>query len=385
MKVARLAALRWKLLLSGPRNWLTLLLLPALLAVLLLVLLQATVRQAAVPVAVADLDQSEYSRKIIARLEAVDVLAVVHSAPGQVRQQVLSQRVDCAIVIPAGFADAIRRGNHAEIIEVYSGPTSLAAPFVKEIVASQVMRFASNQAAADWVVNSYARYHVQAEPDLWQRAWDYADAQWEPAPLFTISAAELPPWQGDRDDGGRWLSPVALLATAAGVMLHTLYSNQWFLEDGEKHLHKRLRHWGIKPLTYFLGNSLAAFAVSALQMCALLALMLCALPALRSDWLTVLAAFGLFVAANTFLGTLIACWSQTRKHALLLGSGIAVFTTALAGPLLTWPGQGLLPQYWLLQACTGLRAAGLEALGWIAAALFALSLLSVRWKYGHYR
>lgn len=384
MKVIfHLATLRLKIALSAVTNWLMLILFPLVLIILITCFFQTTLRGTRVPVVVVDLDQGSYSRQVVERLQSIEALRVLTLDLDQVQRQVLTNSADCAVVIPQGFQDNIGDGFHPGTIEIYSTPTSMATPFVKEVVASQVMRFVSNHAAADWVVDSFHRYQRQGPPDLWQQAWDFTDAQWEPAPLFTISVIELPSFEegGAASPPGQPLLSALLLAAAFITMLFSVYVNQWFLEDRDEHLHSRLQLWGVKPLTYFLGNSVAGFLLGCLQMLTLFGLLVYAFPALAKNWPQFLGAFILYVLGCTFLGTAVSCWSKTKKHALMSGSCITIFSTALVGTRLTWSGKYLLPQYWLVVAGTISPMTALWYLGLIALGLFGFSLLLVRWKY----
>lgn len=384
MKVIFLfATLRLKISLSRAINWLTLILLPLVFIILTTSFFQATLHGTRVPVVVVDLDQTPYSRLVVEGLETIEVLRVLISDFHQGQRQVRTNSADCAVVIPQGFQNYIFQGDFAGAIEIYSSPASMATPFVKEVVASQVMRFVSNHAAADWVVASFHRHQRQAAPDLWQQAWDFTHAQWEPGPLFTISATDLSDFEEGREGSApdKPLLPAALLTAAAITMFFTLSMNQWFGEDRDGHLHRRLRLWGVKPLTYILGNSLAGFFLGWLQMLSLFAVLVNNFPSLAKIWPQLMAAFALYVLGCTFLGTAISCWSKTKKHALLSGSSIALVSTALAAPLLTWTGKYLLPQYWLVAAGSSAGVTALRSLGWITLGLFAVSLLLVRWKY----
>jgi hypothetical protein len=384
MKVIfHLATLRLKIALSAVTNWLMLILFPVVLIILITSFFHTTLHGTRVPIVVVDLDHGSYSRQVVEKLESIEVLRVLVLDVNQAQRQVLTNSADCAVVIPQGFQDNIGDGYYPGAIEIYSTPASMATPFVKEVVASQVMRFVSNHAAADWVVDSFLRYQMQGPPDLWQQAWDFTDAQWEPIPLFTISAMELPAF-GEGEAASlpdQPLLPTVLLTAAFITMLFSVYVNQWFSEDRDEQLQRRLQLCGVKPLTYFIGNSAAGFLLGCPQMLATFGMLVYAFPTLAKNWPQLLGAFALYVLGCTFLGTAVSCWSKTKKHALMSGSCVAIFSTVLASPLLTWSGKYLLPQYWLVEAGSAANVTALCYLGWIALGLFGFSLVLVRWKY----
>lgn len=376
----RLARLRLRLALSSPFTLLTLFILPLALVALTTLFFHAAIGQGGIPVAVVDLDNSQFSRQVVEQLQKEEILTVLESASDRFQQQVLTNQVDSAVVFPQGFQSAIEEGGYAGAVEIYSSSASLGTAFVKEIVATQVMRLASNQAAAAWVTESFRRFGLAAPPDLNKQAWAYTDGQWEPEPLFSIKAMALPDYDEQGGASQEPLLPIALLAASSFLMLFILFSSQWLLEDKEEHRLKRLRTGGVTPSAYFFANACAGFAQGCLQLLAIGGVLLYYFPSLRGNVPQLLGVFGLQVAAWVALTSIIAAGCKARKHGLLAALAVTILTTVAAGPLCQWQVKTVFPQYLTVEAiCGGADLWGLTA---VVLVLMAISYFVVRWQYG---
>lgn len=381
MKVClRFARLRVKTTLTNPFTLLTLFILPLLFFALSLLFFQAAISQGGIPVAIVDLDQSLYSSIVVDRIKTAATLTIVESGSSRFRQQILNHQVDCAIVLPRGFQAAIEGGDYPASVELYSSASSLGAPFIKEIVATQVMRLVSNQAAADWVIACYNHYNVAVADGLHFEAWQYTDGQWEPEPPFAFIAMTLPDYENDKKPQESLL-PAGLLAASALIMLFVLFSSQWLLEDREEGRIKRLRAWGIAPGAYFLGCSLGGFILGCLQFLVIGGVLLYSFPTLLRVIPALLAGYVLQVIIWVSLSTLISAVCNARKHGQMVAIAFTLFTTVLATPALSWRGKVLLPQYWTVEAISGGNYYAFLYLSAIALVLMVLSYFATRWKY----
>ena len=104
-----------------------------------------------IPVALADLDQSELSRQIVARLRGESALVLTEAGAAEVLALVREGKARASITLPAGFgAQAARAlfGGAAkpEVVLNYDPSQSMALPLVKGLLAQHVVQPVSQAA-----------------------------------------------------------------------------------------------------------------------------------------------------------------------------------------------------------------------------------------------
>jgi ABC-2 type transport system permease protein len=381
--------LRVKLTLTTKTSLLSFVLLPVITVLFMYTFYDITVEEARIPVVVADHDETDYSERVIEKLGENRRIRLEVTDEHTMKQLVLTNEADSGILFEPGFKDEILMGEKNSLIHVYQSESSLGVPFVKEIVASEVMRFISNYQAAERTVELRNKYELEVDSGTWLEAWEYTDGQWEPEPLMSVAATELPLYkpgtearEGERAaaEGLRTL----LLLISAVLMLFLFSLAYWVIEDKEQNFQKRFLLSGVKPWQYFIGSSVPALLLGGLQLVFLLGLLVYLVPE-SGVWIgPATLMLVLYVFCSCYLGILLAAFFRSKKYALLMGIAVVgILTTFSAVGVPVFPWNYVAPQYLLIEGVNG--SSLFEAaiyLGVITVALFFISFLVVRWKYG---
>jgi ABC-2 type transport system permease protein len=143
----------------------------------------------AIPVAIVDEDQSEFSEAILAGMKTQEMLTVLEGSMEEGSRWLERNEVDSLFILKAGFQERLLQEKGEESIALLTSPTSVASGIVQEVVASEVIKITSGIKAANRVQRLYDRHGVEA-PHAWQNAYDFTLGQWEPVPLMTIDYVE---------------------------------------------------------------------------------------------------------------------------------------------------------------------------------------------------
>ncbi|MFK2825179.1 ABC transporter permease [Bacillus sp. B190/17] len=141
-----------------------------------------------IPVAVVDEDRTNLSKSVIKELKKQPELTVESVTALSAKKQLLQGEVDSVIIMKEHFQTRLLKGEHDQLIELWTSPLSAAAGIVREITASEVIKQASAVKAANKVVSLYEQKngsHVESGA-IWKQAFNYTMAQWQPAPLMTV-------------------------------------------------------------------------------------------------------------------------------------------------------------------------------------------------------
>ncbi len=101
-----------------------------------------------IPVAIADLDNSAVSAKIVAAMRADTALAVSQTTQAEGAAQVKAGKLRAAVVLPAGFGAQAGRAlfggaDKPEIVLTYDPSQAMVLPLVRGLLAQHVMEYVS--------------------------------------------------------------------------------------------------------------------------------------------------------------------------------------------------------------------------------------------------
>ena len=199
-----------------------------------------------VSTAVLDLDHSQESRELISRFSFSGRFNIIKiaSTPDDIRAAIDRSEASVAIVIQAGFAENLRKGQSAPAQIIVDGTNSntalIALGYVNEIVATYAQDLAQDLAR---------RLHA-GEP---------------PPPQVTI---EPRPWF-NADYNSRWFFVPGVIATLTLVMIVNLTSFA-VVREREVGTLEQIMVTPIRPLEFILGKTIPFFCVG-LAMTALIA------------------------------------------------------------------------------------------------------------------
>lgn len=439
---------RMKIIVHNPKQLLLLLCLPLLVVALLETVISKTVVEGKIPIAVVDEDDSDYSRTVIARVAKTPHVALEMCSRKEAVRRIEAQTADLAFVFKEGFQANIAQGQYRELVDLIESPASLSSGLLKEVVASEIMRFVSNATAANDVVAYYTEKGLitaQEKKPLWQEAWHYTDAQWEPEPLATMvyrEGGDVLSLNGDNTDsddlrgkvdaarpnedtdGAGDVNPevrntartdapnteahkltdegmraFGLLSVA--LMLLTFYLNDWLVKEKQQHVLTRVSVVGASKLRYIVGNGCGASLLVFVSF--LLAAGYFISGASLSWWRIVLVCVvvSAYIGACFSIATLFASFARGHKQMHLFGLMTVVATSVIGGSFINLAEvssrfaslAALTPQQWLLSAVRGTLSEGdfwttvpkiLPSLGVFAAAgvvLLSISLLLLEGRH----
>ncbi|QHE51222.1 ABC transporter permease [Pontibacillus sp. HMF3514] len=204
---------KWK---RRPFLFLLLLLLPLLAFLALYPLFKSSVSDIAIPVALVDEDESQWSEIVQERVAQDNRVRIIDMDREKAKVAVQKGDVEAAFVLNQGFMEAIRSGNISDSVQWLRTEQSELDVFVKEQIGAEIMRLALNAKAANTLQNWGANVD-------WEEAFQHADEYWDPNPLFQMEYIVKTPKQGEAPDVGlaQWMFVV--------IALFFLYAWLWFI------------------------------------------------------------------------------------------------------------------------------------------------------------
>lgn len=329
------------------------------------------------PVGWIDQDNGRLSQELQRRLAASPVIRLetrAASSPAELEAQVADGKLAAAILVPAGYTDALATGLAAPL-DLIAGAGSPAGRTVEGEVSAAARRLVSAARTAEIVAQA------AADPALYAAALDRALAGWEQPPVtvsVTAGAAEAaaagstPVMSPGHTAPGMMLQfAIAGLLTAAQVIVNERKSRSLprLLTTSVGHTHILLGHFlGIFVLIFAQFGLLVLFGQIFLQVAYL------RVPAAT---LLVMVAAALCIAA---LGLLIGVLARNEEQAIIFslipmfvfsGLGGAWMPLELTGATFQAIGH-LSPVAW---AMDGFKNIAVRGLGFESVTLPALALL----------
>ncbi|QNB47899.1 hypothetical protein BR63_17535 [Thermanaerosceptrum fracticalcis] len=258
-------------ILAKDKGFLIVMVLVPLLFAFLVSGVQSYEKQNLIPVVIADEDNSDYSRLLIERLAGKEGIQLIVTDKTKAENLVKNYQAEVAFIIKRGFKEAILQENINESITLLKSPVSLSYGIIQEMLASEVMRLASNASAANWVTKIYKQFQLQmtGQPsDLWGSAWKYADSLWEPEPLMKMEYRELGS-TGIIVPTHKTLPIISLQSLGMilmFLMFFIMFNSSWLIEERNNFTLQRLVIVpGLLP-KYFLANILSLLVLALVQL-----------------------------------------------------------------------------------------------------------------------
>ena len=236
-----------------------------------------------IPIAICDLDKSDYSGTVIDLISKKDGLKIILTDEETAIKMVKDYKVEAAYIIKEGFKENLLQGNTKGIIEQVSSPSSIASNMIGEIIGGEISRIILNIAAADWVVNEYnslkadnrlkSTYEGKDTDALWQEAWNHTDSLWVSGPAMTIDYVETEGSGNITADsnvnksgaGTDSISSAALGMLVAFIMFLIIFNSSWLVEEKENGTLKRIISGPGAISALFAGNILSLIFIGFMQ------------------------------------------------------------------------------------------------------------------------
>lgn len=218
-----------------------------------------------IPLALVDEDGTDDSLTLISRLTKKEGFSINITTGKKASDMLKNNKVEAIFIINAGFKEKISRGDSGQLISMAKSPSSVAASYVQEIFAGEVMRFIANSTAVDWVKKAYTENKKKFDENVAAEVIKYCDSQWEPRPLMTVIYKEL---DGSEAVNVKRVIMPAATATSAGIivvfiMFYILFSSGWLVEERINGTLKRLVS-GSRALWMSFAGNICALAISGL-------------------------------------------------------------------------------------------------------------------------
>lgn len=260
------------MLLSSPVNLIVLCCMPVMVIAFMSLLMNGTAKDYRIPIAIIDLDGSEYSELVVKRVSQKSSIAVQNCDMEEAIKKVSTGKLEAAYIIKKGFMQKILDDDIDGIVQILKSPSSISAEIIGELISSEVIRLSSNVMAANYVVQEYKKMNKvtgqSEQKDIWEKAWKYTDAQWEPKPLMTIDYKEIRGGNltGETDTNiSNHLLNIIYGILISYLMFSMLIANSWLITEKSEGIIKRVLSSPMKLSTYMLGNIFSAAIINLLS------------------------------------------------------------------------------------------------------------------------
>lgn len=301
-----------------------------------------------IPVAICDLDNTDYSKMIIDRIKKKEGFKIIVTNEAGAVDLVKNYKAESAFIIKNGFKDNLISGNIEGIIEQVTSPSSSSHEVIKEIIGSEIARIMLNISAADWVINEYTKLGMfslysgsssgQVEKQrIWDEAWQYTDALWEPEPPMKLELKEFNNGSivPEEDDSGKDSSGGSISLSAFGMLVAFLaflimFNSSWLVEEKENGTLKRIISGPDALTALFVGNILSLLFFGIIQIVIFAAI--CKLIFKVSIFASASSIIVLFIylLSITGISLLISCILKTRLQ-LQAGAPLFAIITGFIG------------------------------------------------------
>ncbi|HOJ09431.1 MAG TPA: ABC transporter permease [Clostridiales bacterium] len=239
-----------------------------------------------IPVAICDLDNTDYSKSIIERISAKEGFKFILTDEKTALKLVKDYKAEAAYIIKKGFKENLLSGNTGGLIEQVYSPSTISSDIISEVIGSEVARIMLNTTAADWVVNEYNKMGILKDPKipkdpkdskdsktqnnaLWQEAWEYTDSLWDQGPVMGIEYGEIDSTSNGTAGKNKNL-PGNITSSAFGmlvafVMFLIMFNSSWLIDEKENGTLRRIISGSGALNALFAGNILSLLFVGTLQ------------------------------------------------------------------------------------------------------------------------
>jgi ABC-2 type transport system permease protein len=283
-----------------------------------------------VPVAVADLDGTVYSREVAGALDPASYTTVAVDEAGA-REMVSNESALAAIIIRKGFGDDVVAGNDTTLT-VLEDPRSTASLAVAEAVRGRVQRVAANSETIRVVKSAFQQASSMTGQPLGppspRDVYTYADKLWTPPPLSVAEVSVTPSKTRGSGTQAAGFQQYSLGFTLMFMLFMALSSAGGFLDEREQGTLSRLLTTPTNRATLVAGKVVGILATVALEATIMIGfgVLVFHVP-WGDDPIGVIMIVGSFALAATGLGVMASTLVRTRGQ---LSAVSAVSATALA-------------------------------------------------------
>lgn len=297
------------------------------------------------PVAIADEDDSAYSRLFAERLGTDPTVGLRKTTGPEARALLEDGRVAAVIFIPKGFAARINTGKDADV-SVRFDPRRGPPMLVTEIVREVAMRLSVDAIAGEFAAALAVRetQNPSQGPAVRRRAIERADSRWSPTPPVTITVEVASALATDR----RQRLPMGMEQASPGfavmfVMMAAAMSAATLVVERQNGTLARLLTTPTRRASILGGKIAGIYLQGTVQMAILIVI---GWGLLGVNWGQAPSALALLVATYLFsatgLGIMLAAVVRTEAQASTLFPVVTIIPAMLGGAW--WPIE-VAPRY----------------------------------------
>lgn len=276
----------------------------------------------AMSIPVADLDGSVYSERVVAAIDEPESSDAQRVPESSARTMVRDGQAAVAVIIPAGFGEAIEADKKATIV-VLRDPSSSSAQAVVQLVDGAAVRIAANAEAAR------VAEEALGGTEEFSALFTYADDLWSPDPPVGVESRVVLATEARANElEAPANTQYSLGFTVFFVMMVALGSAGGILEEREIGTLRRVLASPIRRSEVLLGKTLGVALVASFEAALLVGFGAFVFGVPWGDAPVAVAAVLLsLVLAATGLGVMISALVRTRSQMSAL---VPVVSTAMA-------------------------------------------------------
>ncbi|QHS21558.1 ABC transporter permease [Virgibacillus sp. MSP4-1] len=169
---------------------------PFFLGFIVLPFVTDTLDESDIPIGWVTKEDSETLTTIAERIQEHPRITIIQMTEEEAYRGVKRKEMEAAFILSEKFQEQIKAGKIDELITWIRSEESFFDSFVKEKVASEVMRFALSSKAA----NDVMMYKGLTDKQHWQSVYQHAEKYWEPEPLFQMKFTPYSSSEADSAD-----------------------------------------------------------------------------------------------------------------------------------------------------------------------------------------
>ncbi|MGJ9382991.1 ABC transporter permease [Salipaludibacillus sp. CF4.18] len=325
-------------LLKKPKLLLSACMMPLVILLAVHFTLAETVSEVRIPIIVVNEDQSETSQEILRTFEELDhMIQLIESTMSQGTKRLLRGEADAIIYLEEGFEEKIFAGDNQDLVTLIHTPSSLSAGLLREVVASEVMRYVSNSSASHYLLPYASEFSPESlvnEEQLLEETRTYANEQWNPSPPLDLKVIGDHSHFREWEEGREFITTedIVKICVLTLILLFPLTFTTNFIGNRKKDAFNRLVLFNVGSLLFALAHAIVITFVVIIMSIPLLLLT----HQLYPESLTALSIVAIlsYIIFSTFLSTVLGLLFK-REQLFLFTVLVIVILTVVSSILLT--------------------------------------------------
>ncbi len=291
---------------------------------------------------VADLDSTEITRDVIAKLDSLDEISITAIGFEKGKEQIMNGNRLGMLVFYKGFADSIENGKEEPIELFYDEARKMEAGLIQYALISNLMKILGPKTIKKKIMSSIHTKYPDLDGDMMSQIEGDISEQFAPANAENDSGGAMDKMAGltvtglARKESVNWALIQSFAGTAVMMLLFSVTAiGSSLLSEREDGTLKRLMYSPVSPIHIMFGKVAFAMVISVIQLTLMLIF----------TWLVLGMDIGynlfylmMVIVATAFacsgFGIFIAAISTTRKQAEGMSTIIILLMSAIGGSMI---------------------------------------------------